>query len=139
MWGTPWDTFSRHTVNRMHIQSLTERVSLTLPERQAAGSDRNALRSERVHDRLDGVITGFERQLKEVGTCPPDRRFPIRWGKDIHWVNRMGQGHDVLQRSGCDVPPHAGWSPGLRELLSKETIEERMPQTPFEPRTGSRS
>ena len=38
------------------------------------------------------------------------------------------------------MPPHAGWSPGLRELLSKETIEERMAQAQTqEPRTGSRS
>ena len=32
MWGAPWYTFSRQTVNRMHIQSLTETVSLTLPQ-----------------------------------------------------------------------------------------------------------
>ena len=39
----------------------------------------------------------------------PKTSHPL--GKDIHWVNRMGQGHDELQRSRRDVPPHAGWSP----------------------------
>ena len=32
LWGTPWDTFSKHTVNHVHIQYFTETVSLTLPE-----------------------------------------------------------------------------------------------------------
>ena len=32
LWGTPWYTFSRQTVNRMHIQSLTGTVSVALPD-----------------------------------------------------------------------------------------------------------
>ena len=33
LWGTPWDVLSRHSDNPMQVQSLTETILLTLPER----------------------------------------------------------------------------------------------------------
>ena len=47
----------------------------------------------------------------------------------------------MMNCSGADATCHhtLDGARGLRELLSKETIQERMPQTPSEPRTGSRS
>ena len=32
LWGTPWDVHSRNIHKRMHIQLLTEKIVLTLPE-----------------------------------------------------------------------------------------------------------
>ena len=44
---------------------------------------------------------------------------------------RTGQGHDELQRSGRDVPPHAGWSPGAaraaQQRPSRSACRRRRP------------
>ena len=33
LWGTPWDTNSRHSHKHMHMQLFAETVVLTLPDR----------------------------------------------------------------------------------------------------------